>query len=372
MGSFLIITCVQHSSDGQFYYGYAPYVREMNLWVAKEKEVWVLAPLTQGKIPGKIDLPYDHSNLKFIPVPAFDIQSLTNALKALFQVPYILWRMINLMRKAGHIHIRIPGNMGLLAMFSQILFPSKAKTIKYAGNWDPESSQPLTYKIQRKISNSEKLTKNASVLVYGNWLDSNDHVIPFFTASYWENEKEDVRKSPISEILKLVFVGAIYDGKNPIIGIQLAKLLKENDIKFSFKYCGDGVLRNEIEQISKDWGLEDEVHFLGNVNSDEVKNILKESHLLIFVSETEGWPKAVAESMFWGCVPVTSSVSCVPQMLGEGERGVLVPKDPEVILNEVKGLMNDPSKFELMSKNGMEWARTYTLERFQFEIEKLK
>jgi hypothetical protein len=31
--------------------------------------------------------------------------------------------------------------------------------------------------------------------------------------------------------------------------------------------------------------------------------------------------KAIAEGMFWGCIPVGTAVSCVPFMLDEGKRG---------------------------------------------------
>jgi glycosyltransferase involved in cell wall biosynthesis len=371
MNSLLIISSVHHFTDGVNYFGYGPYVREMNIWIENEEEVWIFAPLIKGKSPGKIDLSYVHPNIKFFPVLAFNIQSISNFLKSCYQVPLILWKMIKLMKKAAHIHIRIPGNMGLLALLTQFFFPAKRKIIKYAGNWDPSSRQPFSYRIQRKISNSKIFTSKASVLVYGEWPDNKAHVIPFFTASYWEREKVMVTKSPISELLKLVFVGTICDSKNPIIGLQLAKLLKESSIKFSFKYCGDGVLKNDMEKISMEWGLNDEVQFLGNIDSEEVKRTLQESHFLIFVSDSEGWPKAVAESMFWGCVPITSAVSCVPQILGVDERGLLVPKDPYVIFNEIIKFISQPLKFNQMSKKAMDWSRSYTLDRFQSEIKKI-
>ena len=51
-------------------------------------------------------------------------------------------------KKSDVIHLRCPGNIGLLACFIQILFPKKNKTAKYAGNWDPKAKQPLSYKLQ--------------------------------------------------------------------------------------------------------------------------------------------------------------------------------------------------------------------------------
>jgi glycosyltransferase involved in cell wall biosynthesis len=373
MDDFLIITCVQHSrKDGQ-YYSYGPYVREMNLWIEAEGSVSVVAPLIVEALPGKIDLAYQHDHLRYINVPAYHVQSFGAIIKTIVDLPGILYQITKAMHNAKHIHIRIPGNMGLLAMFVQIFFPSKPKTIKYAGNWDVKSKQPKTYKIQRYIANSTFLTKNAKVLVYGNWPDSSANVLSFFTASYLDSEKDPVVKSPISQIIKLVFVGALYDGKNPEIGIKLAKLMSDVGLDFEFVYCGDGVMRKELEQETITNGLEGKVIFLGNVDAEKVKETLKVSHFLIFVSETEGWPKAVAEAMFWGCVPFTSRVSCVPQMVGENnERGVLVSKEPQEIFHKIKTLIAEEAEFNRMSQDAMNWARTYTLEKFQTEINKLK
>ncbi|MFN3759489.1 MAG: glycosyltransferase family 4 protein [Algoriphagus aquaeductus] len=372
MDNFLIITCVHHfQKDGKFY-GYGPFIREMNLWIKNRKKVTVLAPLIYSGIPGKIDLEYEHPHLNFKSVPAYHIQSWIARFKALFQVPYILLMIFWEMSKASHIHIRTPGNMGLLAMFVQILFPFKFKTIKYAGNWDPKSEQPHTYKIQRRLANSPFFTRNAKVLVYGNWADNSSNVVPFFTASYSETEIEPVRKSSLKEKIKLVFVGSIYSGKNPEVGIYLSKILKDKGIDFEFIYCGDGVMRPQMEELSIQLDLSENVKFLGNVTSAEIKSILKESHFLIFISKTEGWPKAVAEAMFWGCIPFTSPVSCVPEMVGNGERGVLLSTNPEEIYLALLPYIDDEELFQKTSKQAMDWSRKFTLEKFQKEIVNLE
>ena len=53
--------------------------------------------------------------------------------------------------------------------------------------------------------------------------------------------------------------------------------------------------------------------------------------ILIFISKSEGWPKVVAESMWWGCIPISKPVSCIPEMLGYGKRGFISSIDIESI-----------------------------------------
>jgi glycosyltransferase involved in cell wall biosynthesis len=372
MDSLLIVTCVHHFEKDGNYFAYGPYVREMNLWIEQKAQVTVLAPLIQSQLPGQIDIAYSHPNLKFSSVPAFQVQSWAGKFQALWQIPFILYKMVLEMKKNSQMHIRIPGNMGLLGMFMQILFPNKPKVIKYAGNWDPTSVQPLTFKIQRKLANSTILTRKAKVLVYGNWKDSSSNVVPLFTASYRESEAKKVVKTPLNEKVKLVFVGAIYDGKNPQTGIYLSKLLKDKGIDFEFIYCGDGVMREEMQSLSRDLGVSEKVVFLGNVSADEIKKVLSESHFLIFISRTEGWPKAVAEAMFWGCVPFTSSVSCVPEMVGKnGERGILLENDPIKILGKLLPFIEDENLYKETSRRAMDWSREFTIDKLQKEILKL-
>ena len=62
---------------------------------------------------------------------------------------------------------------------------------------------------------------------------------------------------------------------------------------------------------------------------------------MILPSQSEGWPKAIAEGMFWGCVPIATPVSCVPFMLDYGERGVLLQMNLEQDVQQLKRLLNN-------------------------------
>jgi len=46
---FLIITHVEHLKEADQYFGYAPYVREMNIWFKYTDEVIIVGPLLKKK-----------------------------------------------------------------------------------------------------------------------------------------------------------------------------------------------------------------------------------------------------------------------------------------------------------------------------------
>ena len=211
---FAIITHVQHIKNDSQYYGYAPYIREMNIWLQYVDEVIVVAPLVNKEL-NPIHEKYCHSKLRFLTVSEFNITSVANFFKALFKLPKVFSTVYLAMSQADHIHLRCPGNMGLIGALVQMLFPNKPKTAKYAGNWDPRAKQPFTYKLQRWILSNTFLTKNMQVLVYGDWDNQTKNIKPFFTATYSESEVRGTKYEVRSEDVEM---GKRGDGETRRLG----------------------------------------------------------------------------------------------------------------------------------------------------------
>jgi len=156
--TFLIISHVAHKKYTDGLYAYAPYVREMNLWLKRVDTVEIVAPLSHLKI-SNIDAVYQHQKIKFNKIPEIEFTSVLKLFNSFFKIPNIVFTMFKACKRANHIHLRCPGNVGLLGCIVQILFPNKIKTAKYAGNWDPNSKQPFSYKLQKWILKNTFLTK---------------------------------------------------------------------------------------------------------------------------------------------------------------------------------------------------------------------
>lgn len=367
---FTVITHVVHIKDDSQYFGYAPYVREMNIWLKNVNQLRVVAPLVKRKI-SVIDMPYEHTNIEFSHVPDFSLTSFKNSLTSIFKIPVIAWSIFWAMKKADHIHLRCPGNMGLLGCVVQMFFPSKRKTAKYAGNWDPKSEQPATYRLQKWILNNTFLTRNMQVLVYGEWKNQSKNIKPFFTATYWEYEKENVPKNSINQEVIFVFVGSLVLGKNPLYAVKLVEQLIKNDRKAVLHIFGEGVERENLEFYIKKNQLESFVYLHGNQSKETVKQFYKKSHFVILPSKSEGWPKAIAEGMFWGCLPIATNISCLPFMLDYGKRGVLLEMKLEEDLAQIKDILSDENLFKEMSEKALKWSRNFTIDKFESEIENL-
>lgn len=365
--TFCIISHVIHTPKDGNYYGYGPYIKEMNIWVKNAERVIVVAPLESREL-NAMHMSYHHANITFIPVPHFSFTSFKNSCKALLVLPFILWKIAIAFRQSDHLHLRCPGNMGLLGAWVQLFFPSKKKTAKYAGNWDPKANQPLTYRWQRTIVSNPILTKNMQVLVYGEWPNQTSNVKPFFTASYPEGEPLPNPYKSLHQPLSFIFVGSLAPGKRPVYAIQMVEKLKEKGIEASLDLYGVGAMQQELEHYIQEHQLSSFIHLKGPIASTVLKSVYATSHFLILPSKSEGWPKVVAEALFWGCIPVVTPISCVPNMLAHGARGCLLSLEIGNDVAQLMTLVQDEKRYNQMRENGWLWSRQYTTDAFENEI----
>lgn len=367
---FAIITQVPHLTENGQFLSYAPYVREMNIWFKYVDEAIVVAPLSNAP-KSAVDMAYENAPIDFRKISDFNIQSIGSIAKALWKIPRISFRIFRAMQQADHIHLRCPGNIGLLGCFLQILFPGKPKTAKYAGNWDPNAKQPWSYKWQRRILSNTSLTKNMQVLVYGQWPQSSKNIKPFFTATYKESDKIAIESRSMNDGIRLIFVGTLAPGKRPLYALQMVEKLRQSGKKVSLEMYGEGKERIGLENYIVQNQLQNVVFLKGNQPETVVRQAYQNSHFLLLPSQSEGWPKVVAEAMFWSCVPVSSSVSCVPDMLGNGDRGLLLQINLEKDVAQISDLISNPKKYETMARAGMQWSRQFTTDVFESAIANL-
>lgn len=368
--TFLIISHVEHKLDQDRIFGYAPYVREMNLWLRHADKIEIVAPKIQGE-PTAIDMAYIHQDIKFNSIAAIQFTSILMAMTSLFKTPLILFTIFKACLRADHIHLRCPGNIGLLGCLVQILFPKKIKTAKYAGNWDPNATQPKSYRLQKKLLSNTFLSRNMQVLVYGAWKNQTKNIKPFFTATFSKAEIEPILERDYHTYLNFVFVGTLVIGKRPLLAIQIVEALHRAGESVHLDIYGDGLLRAELEQYIEEKQLTEVVQLHGNQGKEVVKSNLKQAHFLLLPSQSEGWPKAVAEAMFFGAIPIVTPISCVPYMLDEGKRGLIIEPNLKEALAIIYERLSKPENLKLTAKLASNWSQNYTLETFEEEIVKL-
>lgn len=353
-------------------YALEPYVREANLWLAHFDEARIVAPVVE-KQPEKHEVTYARSDIDFKMVPMLGGNTLLSKLISIINLPIVLQKIWRNIRGFNHLHIRLPGNIGF---FTLLLCPllKLQKTVKYAGQWDDFPSQPLSVKIQKRLVSWPWWLRNGQVLVYGRWDKMSKHLLSFFTASYWQNEIEGAgscaagKRLVPSEQIRIAFVARLTANKGGDIALRAINVLSARGIDVELDVVGDGPELESHKHLANDLGIAARVKFHGNQPKGVVAGIFGRAHFVLCLSQTEGWPKVVAEGMVWGAVPVVTPISCLPWMLDGGRRGKLVMRDPEEVASAIAEYVLNPASYEAAASRSHEWARQFTMEAFDRAI----
>lgn len=125
--------------------------------------------------------------------------------------------------------------------------------------------------------------------------------------------------------------------------IEAAKEVIKNRNDVIFAFVGDGSLRAELEQMVTSNGLDNNIKFLGL--RKDIPQLLSSFDVFVLPSLWEGLPVAVIEAMAAGLPVVASRVDGVPEIVVDGETGLLVPsKDPKSLSNALLVLLSNPDK----------------------------
>ena len=153
--------------------------------------------------------------------------------------------------------------------------------------------------------------------------------------------------------------------------IEAVARLKQADIRVHCDIVGDGAQRRQLGEQVQRLKLEECVHFAGAIDFDQVFDFYDRSQVLVLASDTEGWPKAIAEAMACGLVCVGSDRGLVPWMLGKG-RGFVVPaRDVDALTSTLRELALSPVERIEISKRAATFSQRYSLETLREALRKL-
>ena len=133
--------------------------------------------------------------------------------------------------------------------------------------------------IQKSIIESFSLSNNEIITIYNSY--DEDKFI--FRNEY----KLKVKKNSSKEIV-IGMVGRLEQHKDQESLIKAVKILKDKRIKIKLLLIGDGTLRFELKQLTRELNLLDQVIFLGSRN--DIETILEKLDIFVFsTSEDEGF-----------------------------------------------------------------------------------
>ncbi len=362
----IVSSAPHHVWDGRLW-SHAPYVREIDLWCRLFERVIIVGP-TEATAPTGDCVPFTDEGLELRPVPPTGGDGIGPKLHQLTLLPLLVWRVCRALLDGDAAHVRCPGNIGLLGVFLAPLLRRRL-VAKYAGQWNGFPGEKWTVRLQRAVLSSRWW--RGPVTVYGDWPDQPRHVIPFFTSVLTDEQVERARhleRLPRrAGTLRLLFVGRLSGPKNVDTVLRAVAAVVADGVDVHTTVVGDGAERDRLETLAHGEGIAERVTFAGAVGIEAVLDHYEQADTLVLVSQSEGWPKAVAEAMTFGLVCVGSDRGMVPQML-EG-RGVVVPSgDVAALAGALRGLAADAAGADTMARRAAEWGQRHSLEELESAI----
>lgn len=175
------------------------------------------------------------------------------------------------------------------------------------------------------------------------------------------------------------------DARAPIVGtvgrlspqkamedvIEAAALVRRGFPDAHFLIIGDGERRAELERLALARGLGAHVRFTGY--REDVPRLLAAMDVFVLSSLYEGMPFSILEAMAAARPVVATRVDGVPEVVVDGETGLLVPpREPQRLAEAIEHVLAHPQRAREMGRRGRERVRAhFSRERMVTTIEGL-
>ena len=111
-----------------------------------------------------------------------------------------------------------------------------------------------------------------------------------------------------SDNIRIISIGRMVKIKDQRTVIRAVKYLSDKNYNVNLDFCGDGVLRDELEKMVKAYKITSNVKFHGMISENEIFNILSKSDFSIISSINEGFGVATIESMASKALVLASNI----------------------------------------------------------------
>lgn len=366
----LIISHVVHYQYQGQVWAYGPYAREIELWADLFPEVLIASPLRSEAPPGD-NIPFTHSNISILPQLERGGEDWRAKLQQILSLPGMMYTLSRAMQQADAVHVRCPGNLGLLGVLLSPLF-CRRRIAKYAGQWTGYPGEAWSYQLQRKLLKSRWW--GAPVTVYGDWPNQPGHVVPFFTsvmsAEQMSHASHIAATRQMHSPVHILYTGRLTLAKNVHILIKALSRMKQAGAQFECRIVGQGPDGEYFRTLAAEESLLGDVVFVGSRPYEEMPMEYEWADVLVLASETEGWPKTIAEGMAFGLICIGSNRGLVPQMLAG--RGVVVPPgNEEALASVLDQIIREPLRFMEMQKQAALWAQQFTLDELRAALKEV-
>jgi glycosyltransferase involved in cell wall biosynthesis len=150
--------------------------------------------------------------------------------------------------------------------------------------------------------------------------------------------------------LRLLAVARLCEKKGLDTLVDACALLAGRGVPFALRIFGDGPERAALAARATAHGLGGQVHFGGAVAQEEIAREMRACHAFVLPcrrdrnGDMDGIPTVFMEAMATGRPVVSCAISGIPELVRDGETGLIVPpNDPAALADALIRLAADPA-----------------------------
>ena len=153
----------------------------------------------------------------------------------------------------------------------------------------------------------------------------------------------------------ILHISNLRDVKNPLHVIRIYDKIQKRLPNFELWIVGEGPRQHDMRNLCKELGIEDKVHFLG-IRSN-VTPVLQSARLLLLPSKQESFGLVALESMACRAPALASRAGGLPEVIQDGETGLLFePDNIDEAAEKAIEVLSDSARYQVMSEKAYQSA----------------
>lgn len=234
--------------------------------------------------------------------------------------------------------------------------------------WNPKWLHDIFFKNAEKIAGvSERICEEYSKRS----MRRVDFIAPL---TPFKKSNTDIQKLKIKYKIQdfcrvILFVGSLKPLKAPNIVLEAFLKLNQQIVEktnCALIFCGDGIMKNELELKSMESQFSSRIKFLGNIPNEYIHELYKITDLFVISSHFEGTPISLLQAMNEGLVCIGSNVNGINSLLTHDFNGLLFHKDDSFKLNyQIDRVLNDNVDVKKIKNNAKNFiSKNYNYDNY--------
>jgi colanic acid/amylovoran biosynthesis glycosyltransferase len=187
---------------------------------------------------------------------------------------------------------------------------------------------------------------------------NNNKIICHHTGIYLNKFKFRVRTTPLKDSVRILTIARLTKMKGIEYSIRAIAALIKNNYNIEYIVVGSGELKEELQTLTSDMGIDNNVKFVAAVSQDKIFELLNNAHIFLLSSiildsgQEEGIANVLKEAMASGLPVVSTYQGGTAELVVDNVSGLLAPiKDVDALANKLEYLIGHPDLWPEIGQN---------------------